>query len=246
MPELYDLATNKVFQLTEHESESVADKTPLVAVLKGAIPLSIEFREIASRARRLCHQLFDSEPQREVGPEWRINFETRALSPSALGHSVTGQNVIAEILSGLPSIKQLFSGKSIEFQHGRLRYQPRDQINHPLHQDRMFIDCKNFMTLWIPLIKEGQITNRDCPGLRLFRHPVPRVLEKLPIASPEADPQDLARFIPNEYEGDSFLYPELSLGDVLIFRELVPHASFIPENSLEARVSCDFRIPLEG
>lgn len=215
-----------------------------IALLKQAIPLSRAFLDIAERARVLCNQLFDNPPTPEE-PSWRINYNTRALSPSAIDTPDASQSLLTGFLSQLDFLGRLATmGCRSELLHGRLRYQPVDQINHPLHQDRMFIDCAQFLTLWVPLVEPGLVTNRDTPGLRLFKYPVNRLLKQRPGVVPEVDASDLETFCRPEQQADSFYYPELQLGDVLLFRELVPHASYIPQGAHLARVSCDFRIPL--
>lgn len=117
------------------------------------------------------------------------------------------------------------------------------------HQEKQVVQRHELYTIWAPLNQKKLITNRDMPGIqflvgdREFLHnsnnealvdrKIQKIFKKLN--------QIKKSYITKTKHG--YLYrPELSLGDIIIFDGDVPHASFMPENIRQHRVSCDIRL----
>jgi len=228
---------------------SVTDlETARVLVVQQAMdPVSFDTK-VASPARALCDALFGTGTRREVPADWVVNWHTRSLVPHAPTGSPSARPAVSDFFVNSP-VGQMLRGITSEESYpdgGRLRYQPVDQANHPLHQDCMFHDPPRFFTIWIPAVPKGTTVNKDVPGLELFLPAVSRRLRMEREEPPTVCREDLAQFMTVKDDPDAFVRPELELGDVLMFRETVPHRSHIPATADAPRVSFDIRWALTG
>lgn len=240
---LYDVNANalQTAQLIRHG---------IVIIRQLFDPVKLEI-EVGKRTRDLCQQLFNS-PKPDTPPDcWNVNFTKRALSPVAIETSPSVLPTVARLImesplwAALQSIIPPDSPGKPPIRGGRLRFQPPDHVNHPLHQDMCFHPIPAFFTIWVPVNPPGQDSGRECPGLQLLNLPI---TEELPLASPNdigLDPKSLLPYCIQQPCEAFLIRPQLKLGDALLFREFIPHGGFIPDKACASRVSFDFRIPLD-
>lgn len=201
------------------------------------------FHAVAERARQACHRLFTA---REGVPDpGDINFPQRAAPPKAIDtpdDTKSGTTAAIRAIRSTPLFGWLSAslGREPLLKGGRLRFQPPDEVNHALHQDTYFL-AGRFFTLWIPAVECGVQCNADAPGLEYLKRKIDWRLDPDPENASRIDPGALAKAVAPDDPAALLLRPRLTLGDALLFRELVPHGGHIPPQTTAAKTSFDFR-----
>lgn len=219
------------------------------ALFRGLIEQELLERAIAVNARNLCERLFVKNDTIFAQPEWVINWETRSLTPEAAeikeagaGSPPSAAKLLMESPLGIKLQKKINPNTKLD--GGRLRFQPADKVNHPLHQDMKFHSVPTFFTFWIPVIPPQLKTNKDTPGIEIFTFPVKEQLETEHPNSSDISEETLKAYSQSINIEGFISRPQMETGDVLMFRETVPHGSYIPKEVSYPKTSFDFRLEL--
>ncbi len=102
--------------------------------------------------------------------------------------------------------------------------------------------------IWAPLVKEGVVTNVDCPGIQFY---VGRLSFFEQMSIPHRDQvegflgmlkQEMIEERPALTDGSFFFRPKLRTGDIAIFSGAVPHTAYVPPAVRKPRVNFDVRM----